>query len=118
SVIHGIQSAHAHGRQHSLAVLARRKGKTMTEEGTLSIVRRENNYNVRYASNNPRSLDRQPYQCTDTEALGAFLHQLTLDASYIKQVFVELWKGGFPALPIVLSAEQIQAYFLYPSTQG
>jgi hypothetical protein len=84
----------------------------MTEEGTLSIVIRENTYKVRYASNNPHSLDRQPYQCPNEETLSAFLHQLALDAWYIKQAFVELWKGGFAALPIVLSVEQIQEYFL------
>jgi hypothetical protein len=84
----------------------------MTEEGTLSILMLENTYKVRYASNNPHSMDRQPYQCTNQEKLGAFLHQLVPDAWYIKQAFAELWKGGFAALPIALSAEQIQAYFL------
>jgi len=84
----------------------------MTEEGTLSIVIRENIYKVRYASNNPHGVDRQPYQCPNEERLSVFLHQLALDAWYIKQAFRELWKGGFAALPIVLSAEQIQEYFL------
>ena len=84
----------------------------MTEEGTLSILMLENTYKVRYASNNPHSMDRQPYQCTDQEKLGAFLHQLVPDTWYIKQAFAELWKGGFVALPIRLSAEQIQKYFL------
>ena len=84
----------------------------MTEEGTLSIVRRENTYNVRYASNNPHSMDREPYQCTDEEKLGAFLQQLAMDAWYIKQAFAELCTRGFTALPIVLPAEQMQGYFL------
>jgi len=84
----------------------------MLEEGTLSILMRENTYKVQYASNNPHGMDRQPYQCTDEKKLGAFLQQLALDSWYIKQAFAELWKGGFAALPIVLSAEQIQAYFL------
>jgi len=83
----------------------------MTEEGTLGIVRLENAYQVRYASNNPRSMDRQHYRCTDEEDLGAFLQQLELDSWYITQAFAELWKGRFAALPIVLSAEQIQEYF-------
>ena len=83
----------------------------MTEEGTLGIVMLENTYKVRYASNNPHSRDRQHYQCTDAAELGAFLHQLEIDSWYIKQVFAELWKGRFAALPIVLSAEQIQEYF-------
>ena len=84
----------------------------MTEEGTLGIVMRENTYKVRYASNNPRSMDRQHYQCTNEAELGAFLQQLEIDSWYIKQVFAELWKGRFAALPIVLSTEQIQEYFV------
>ena len=84
----------------------------MTEEGTLGIVMLENTcYKVRYAANNPRSTDRQHYQCTNEAELEAFLQQLEIDAWYIKQVFAELWKGRFAALPIALSAEQIQEYF-------
>ena len=83
----------------------------MTEEGTLGIVRLENTYQIRYASNNPHSMDRQHYKYTDAAELGAFLQQLELDSWYIKQAFAELWKGRFAALPIVLSAERIQEYF-------
>ena len=83
----------------------------MTEEGTLGIVMLENTYKVRYASNDPHSMDRQ-HKCTDEADLGAFLQQLDLDAWYIKQAFAELWKGGFAALPIVLSIEQIQEHFV------
>lgn len=86
----------------------------MTEEGTLSILLREKTYNLRYASNNPHSIDREPYQCTDEEKLGTFLHQLKIDAWYIKQAFAELCTRGFTALPIILPAEQIQIYFLPP----
>jgi len=84
----------------------------MTEEGTLSILMHEKTYKVRYASNNPHSMDCQPYQCTGAAELEAFLQQLAIDAWYIKQAFAELWKRGFAALPTVLSAEQIQTYFL------
>jgi hypothetical protein len=84
----------------------------MTEEGTLGIVMLENTYKVRYASNDPHSMDRQHYKCTDEAELGAFLQQLKLDAWYIKQAIAELWKGGFAALPVVLSTEQIQEYFV------
>jgi len=83
----------------------------MTEEGTLGIVMLENAYKVRYASNNPHSMDRQYYKCTDEAELGAFLQHLEIDSWYIKQVFAELWQGRLAALPIVLSAEQIQEYF-------
>jgi hypothetical protein len=75
----------------------------MTEEGTLSIMMSENAYKVRYASNNPHSMDRRPYKCTDEAKLGAFLQHLEIDAWYIQQAFAELWKGGFVALPIRLS---------------
>jgi len=103
---------------YGLAVLTRGKGESMTDEGTLSILMRENTYKVRYASNNPHSMDRQPYKCTDEEKLGEFLKQLEIDAWYIKQAFAELWKGGFVALPIVLSTEQIQEYFLQLHRDG
>jgi hypothetical protein len=83
----------------------------MSEEGTLGIVRQENAYKVRYASNNAGSLDRQHYKCADEAELGAFLQQLEIDSWYIKEALAELWKGRLAALPIVLSAEQIQEYF-------
>jgi hypothetical protein len=91
------------------------KGESMTEEGTLSIVIRENAYQVRYASNNPHTMDqRQPYTCTDTEHLGAFLHQCGSDPWSIHQACAELRKGrqgALAVLSIVLSAEQVQASF-------
>ena len=90
----------------------------MTEEGTLSIVMLGNTYKVRYASNNPHSMDRQPYKCTDKTKLEAFLQHLEIDAWYIQQAFTELWKAGFVALPIKLSAEHIQAYFLLLERDG
>ena len=87
----------------------------MTEEGTLSIVMRENAYQVRYASNNPYTMDqRQPYTCTDAEHLSAFLHQCGSDPWSIQQACAELRKGRQGALAvlcIVLSAEQVQASF-------
>jgi hypothetical protein len=87
----------------------------MTEEGTLSIVMRENAYQVRYASNNPHTMDqRQAYTCTDVEHLGAFLHQCGSDLWSIHQVCAELRKGRqgeLAVLSIVLSAAQAQASF-------
>jgi hypothetical protein len=82
----------------------------MAEEGTLGIVMLENAYKVSYASHDPHGMDRQ-HECTDEAELAAFLQQLEIDAWYIKQAFAELWKGRFAALPIALSAEQIQEYF-------
>jgi len=83
----------------------------MTEEGTLSIVRRGNTYQVRYASNNPYGMDRQPYVCIDEEHLGAFLHQLAIAPRSINEVFAALQTSGFTVLLIVLSAKQRQAFF-------
>ena len=45
----------------------------MSEEGTLSIVRRGRGYQVRYASNNPYDPERPPHACPDEETLSAFL---------------------------------------------
>jgi hypothetical protein len=84
----------------------------MIEEGTLSILRGENTYTVHYAANNPRSRDRQPYQCSDEDRLGELLEHFALDAWSIRQAMTELWKGGFTVLPIVLSTEQMQDHFL------
>ena len=87
----------------------------MTEEGTLSIVRRKKSYKVRYASNNPHTMDqRQPYTCTDAEHLEAFLHHCGSDPWSIHQACAELRngrQGGMAVLAIVLSAEQAQASF-------
>jgi len=102
-------------RQYPLDVLTRRKGENMTEEGTLSIVRREKAYQVRYASNNPYTMDqRQPYMCTDAAHLEAFLHHCGSDPWSTHQACAELRNGrqaGLAVLSIVLSAEQIQASF-------
>ena len=95
----------------SLEALTRRKGERMTEEGTLSIVLRGNTYQVRYASNNPYGMDRQPYVCANEAHLGAFLHQLGVASRFINEAFTALRKSGFTFLLIVLSAEQMQAFF-------
>jgi hypothetical protein len=87
----------------------------MTEEGTLSIVRHEKAYKVRYASNNPHTMDqRQPYMCTYAEHLEAFLHHCGSDPWLIHQAYADLRngrQGGVAVLSIVLSAAQVQASF-------
>ena len=83
----------------------------MTEEGTLSIVRRGNTCQVRYASNNPYGIERQPYVCPDEAHLGALLHQLGIASRSIHEVFAALRKSGFTILLVVLSAKQRQAFF-------
>jgi hypothetical protein len=96
-------------------MLVERKGERMMKEGTLSIVRRGTAYQVRYASNNPHGRDRQLYECADEETMRAFLQQLGAESVSINQACIELRKGGVAVLLIVLSAEQIQAFFR-PST--
>jgi len=95
----------------SYTVLKRRRVKRMTEEGTLSIVRRANAYQVRYASNNPYDGDRPPQQCSDEGALIAFLHRCGMNGWYVKQAVADLRKGALVVLPIVFSHEQMQACF-------
>ena len=87
------------------------RGERMAEEGTLSIVRHGSPYRVRYASNNPRDRERQPYECPDVDTLDTLLHQLGAESGAIMQAYAELGKGRMAVLFIVLSAEQIQAFF-------
>ena len=99
------------GSWESLDVLTSQKGESMSEEGTLSIVRRGGTYQVRYASNDPYGRDRQPWECPDEENLGAFLQQLGTESGSLNQACAALRKGEVAVLFIVLSPEQIQAFF-------
>jgi hypothetical protein len=83
----------------------------MTEEGTLSIMRRGTVYQVRYASNNPYATDRQPRACHDADTLGALLHQLGTELETIEQAHAAVRRGGVAVLRILLSSGQIQAFF-------
>ena len=97
---------------HSLDVSTRRKGESMTEEGTLGIVRHEKTSTVHYASNNPRIMDqRHPYTCTDAEHLEAFLRHCGSDPWAVHQACAELRHGRVAVLSIVLSAAQAQTSF-------
>jgi hypothetical protein len=91
--------------------LSSRKGERMTEEGTLSIMRRGKRYQVRYASNNPHAQDRPPHACDDEETLRAFLHHLGTDVASIHQACADVRKVGVAILPIVLSTAQIKTCF-------
>jgi hypothetical protein len=83
----------------------------MTEEGTLSIVRRGSVYQIRYASNNPYDPDRQPHACHDEDALTAFLHHLGTEAAAIRQACAAVQTSGVAVLRILLSRKQKQAFF-------
>jgi hypothetical protein len=83
----------------------------MTEAGILSIMRRENTYQVRYASSNPYDMDRLPYLSPDEGAMITLLHHYGIDAWSLQQATAVLRKGGMVVLPLVLSEAQRQAYF-------
>ena len=75
-------------------------------EGTLSIVRYGNTYQVRCASNNPHGMDHQLYTDLSQDTLHKVLHQWGMDPWYITQAMVELRKGGCAVLPMVFSEAQ------------
>lgn len=89
-----------------------RKGETMREEGTLSIIKRGETYVVRYASNNPDAADRQPHLCPGEPQLVTFLQHLQVDAWYVTQACADLQKRGFAGLPVALDAALVRAAFL------
>jgi hypothetical protein len=84
------------------------------EEGTLSIVQRESDYQVRYASNNPRAPDHPPYTCPDEAALVAVLHQLGVEPEAIMQACTTVRHGGMAVLPLRVSPQQRQTFFPLP----
>jgi hypothetical protein len=86
----------------------------MTEEGTLSIVRRGPGYQVRYAANNPHNRERLPRACPDEGHLAALLHHCGTEAAVITQVCADVRHGKMAVLLVALSAEQLQTFFPPP----
>ena len=72
----------------------------------LSIVRRGDTYQVRYASTNPYGMDRPPSQYPDEGTLVALLHHWGIDAWSIHQAVTELRKGRIAVLPMVSAQAQ------------
>jgi len=83
----------------------------MTEEGTLSIVRRGTTYQVRYASSNPQGVDRQPYLCPNEDTLLTVFQHCGLDAWSMQQTWTELQHGRLAVLPLVCTPGPMQVYF-------
>jgi len=83
----------------------------MTEEGTVSIIKRGPRYQMRYASNNPYGRECQPRVCPDEEHTGALLHHLGAEEMTIQQACADVSKGGMAVLRLVVSAEQTQRVF-------
>jgi len=77
----------------------------------LSIVRRGNTYQVRYASFNPYDTDRLPYQCSAEATLVALLQHYGIDAWSCQQAVTALRKEEVAVLPVVLSEALLQADF-------
>ena len=77
----------------------------------LSIVRRGNTYQVRYASFNPYDMDRLPYQCSAEATLVTLLRHYGIDAWSLQQAVTALRKGEVAVLPVVLSEALLEAYF-------
>jgi hypothetical protein len=83
----------------------------MRETGILSIVRRGDISQVRYASFNPYDIDRLPYQCSNETALVALLHHWGIDTWSLQQAIAVLRKGEVAVLRVALSAAQLHTYF-------
>jgi hypothetical protein len=83
----------------------------MTEEGTLSIVRRGQHYQVRYASNNPHDRDHHPRECPNEAHLRTLLHHLGMESATITQACADVRTGAMVILLVVLAVEQIQSCF-------
>ncbi len=83
----------------------------MSEEGTLSILRRGETYQVRYASNNPSAMERQPYHCGSEVQAVALLYALQVDPWYVAQASADLRQRGFANLPIALEEAQMRTTF-------
>jgi hypothetical protein len=77
----------------------------------LSIVRRGDTYQVRYASTNPYNMDRPPSQYPDEGTLVALLQHWGIDAWSIQQVIATVRGGGMAVLLIRFTAVQLQAAF-------
>ena len=66
----------------------------MTEAGMLSIMRREQTYQVCYASSKPYDMDRPPYLCPDEGSIIPLLHHYEIDPWALQQAIAVLRKGG------------------------
>ena len=83
-------------------------------EGTLSIVRRETGYQVRYASNNVHDRERLPCVCPDEARLAALLGHCGTESAVIAQVCADVRHGKMAVLLVVVAAEPLQACFPLP----
>ena len=81
------------------------------EEGTLSILWRDQYYQVRYAANDPYGAEYPMRTCADEDTLEAFLHNLGIETEAIYHACAVARHGGVAVLRLLVSPGQRQACF-------
>jgi CheY-like chemotaxis protein len=90
--------------------VGRATGEAM-EDGTLSIMRRDAGYQVRYAANNPYADECPLHLCPDEDTLGALLAQVGIDAEALQHACAVARHGGMAVLRLRVAPRQIHPYF-------
>ena len=83
----------------------------MPEDGTLSILRQGQRYQIRYAPNNPHGQERLPWMYPDETQLAALLHHLGTEAATETQVCTTVRHGQMAILLVVVTAMQLHPFF-------
>jgi CheY-like chemotaxis protein len=78
-------------------------GEPLPEEGTLSIVRRGQRYQVRYASNNPYAPEYPPRVCPDEASLCALLHHVGTEAEALQHACAVARQGRVAVLRLLVT---------------
>ena len=85
------------------------------EEGTLSILWRDQHYQVRYATNDPYGAEYPMRTCADADTLAACLHTLGIETAAIEHACAVARDGGMAVLHLRVSPGQRQACFDVPT---
>ena len=81
------------------------------EEGTLSLLWRDQCYQVRYAANDPYGAEYPMRTCADADTLEAFLHNLGIETAAIDHACTVARHGGVAVLRLLVSPGQIHTAF-------
>jgi CheY-like chemotaxis protein len=87
------------------------RAETMPEDGTLGIVRRGADYQVRYAANNPYADERAPHLCPNEDTLCAFLAAFGIEAEARQHACAVARQGRVAVLCLRATPAQIQTSF-------
>ena len=87
------------------------RGAAMPEDGTLSILRRGDAYQVRYAANHPYAPESPARVCPDEATLRAVLHALGTDAAALQHACAVARTGKMAVLRLRIAPGQRQACF-------